>query len=149
MPASWKKSYDKPRQHVKKQRCHSANKGLYSQRYGFPVVMYRCECRAIKKVWVPKNLYFQTAVLERILESPLDSKEIKTVNLKGKHPWILIGMTDAEAEAPILWPLDMSSQLIGKDPDAGKDWRQKEKRVTEDETFGWHHWFSGHELGQT
>ena len=72
-------------------------------------------------------------VLEKTLESPLDSKEIKPVNPKGNQPWIFIGRTDAEAEAPVLWPPDVKSRLIGKDPDAGKDWRQKEKRAAEDE----------------
>jgi len=72
-------------------------------------------------------------VLEKTLESPLDSKEIKPVNLKGNQPWIFIGMTDTEGEAPILWPPDEKSQLIGKDPDAGKDWGQEEKRLIEDE----------------
>ena len=94
-----------------------------------------------------KNWWFQVVVLEKTLESPLSSKEIKPVNLKGNQRWIHIGRTDAEAEAPILWPPDANSQFIGKDHDAGKDWRQK--RVTEDEMVGWHHWFNGHELGQT
>jgi len=78
-------------------------------------------------------------VLEKTLESPLDCKEIKPVNLKGNQPWIFIGMTDTEAEAPILWAPDAKSQLIGRDPDAGKDWRKKEKGVAEDEMVGWHH----------
>ena len=97
---------------------------------------------------VPKNWCFWTVVLEKTLESPLDCKEIKPVNLKGSQPWILIGRTDVEAEASILGPPDAKSQLIGKDPDAGKDWRQKE-RATEDEMVGWHHQYNGHELGQT
>ena len=88
-------------------------------------------------------------MLEKNLESPLDSKEIKPVNIKGNQPWILFGRTDAETEALILWPSDANSWLIGKDPDAWKDWRQKEKRVTEDEIVGWHHRFNGHEFGQT
>jgi len=96
----------------------------------------------------PKNWYFWTMVLEKALESPLDIKEIKPVNLKGNQPWILIGTTDAEAEAPILWPPDVKSQLIGKDPDAGKDWRQKEKGPTEDKIVEWHHWLNGHEFEQ-
>ena len=87
-------------------------------------------------------------VLEETLESPLNSKEIKPVNPKGNQPWIFIGRTDVKAEAPILWPPDAKSQLIGKDPDVGKDWRQKEKRVTEDEMVGWHHQFDGHEFEQ-
>ena len=88
-------------------------------------------------------------VLEKTLESPLDSKEIKPVNPKGNQPWIFIGRTDAEAEAPILWSPDVKSQPIGKDPDAGKDWGQEEKGVIEDEMVGWHHWLSGHEFEQT
>ena len=87
-------------------------------------------------------------VLEETLESPLNSKEIKPVNPKGNQPWIFIGRTDVKAEAPILWPPDAKSQLIGKDPDVGKDWRQKEKSVTEDEMVGWHHQFDGHEFEQ-
>ena len=81
----------------------------------------------------PKNWCFWTVVLEKTFESPLDSKEIKSVNPKGNQPWIFIGRTDAEVEAPIFWPPDEKSQLIGKDPDAGKDWKQKEKGVAEDE----------------
>ena len=88
-------------------------------------------------------------VLEKPLESFLDSKEIKPVNPKGNQPWIFIGRTDAEAEAPIFWPPDEKSQLIGKDPDAGKDWRQEEKGTTEDEMVGWQHQLNGHEFEQT
>ena len=88
-------------------------------------------------------------MLEKTLESPLDCKEIKPVHPKGNQSWILIGRTDAEAEAPVIWPPDAKSCLIGKDPDAGKDWRQEEKGTTEDEMVGWHHRLSGHELGQT
>ena len=86
-----------------------------------------------KEGWAPKNWCFWTLVLEKTLESPLDCKETKPVNPKGNQPWIFIGRTDAEAEVPILWPRDAKSWLIGKDPDAGKDWRQKEKGVAEDE----------------
>ena len=88
-------------------------------------------------------------VLEKTLESPLDNKEIKLVHPKGNQPWIFIGRTDAEAEAPILWLPDAKSQLIGKDPDAGKDWGQEEKQATEDEMNGWHHWLNGHEFEGT
>ena len=87
-------------------------------------------------------------MLEKILGSPLDCREIKPVNPKGNQPWIVIGRTDAEAEAPILWPSDAKSQFTGKDPDAGKDWGQREKRATEDEMFGWHHQFNEHEFKQ-
>ena len=92
------------------------------------------------------HLCFWIVVLEKTLESPLDSKEIKPVNPKGNQPWIFIGRTDAEA--PILWPFDVKSQLIGKEPDDGKDWRQEEKRTTEDEMVGWHHQLNGHEFEQ-
>ena len=88
-------------------------------------------------------------VLKKALESPLDCKEIQPVNLKGNQSWIFIGRTDAEAETPILWPPDVKSWLIGKDPDAGQDWRQEEKGTTEDEVVGWHHWLNGHELEPT
>ena len=89
-------------------------------------------------------------MLEKTLESPLDNKEIKPVNAKGNQSWIFTGRTDAEAEAeaPILWPPDVKRWLIGKDPDAGKDWRQEEKGMTEDEMAGWHHRLSGHEFDQ-
>ena len=90
-----------------------------------------------KEGWAPKNWCFWTVVLEKTLESPLDSKEIKLVSPKGNQSWIFIGSTDAEAEVPILWPPDVKSQLIGKDLDVGKDWRQKKKRVTEDDMVGW------------
>ena len=102
-----------------------------------------------KKGWAPKNWCLWILVLEKTLESPLDSKEIKSVNPKGNKSWIFIGRTDAEAEAPIIWPPDAKSQLIGKDPDAGKDWRQEEKGKTEDEMVGWNHWLNEHEFEQT
>ena len=86
---------------------------------------------------------------KKTLESPLDIEEIKLVNPKWNQPWILVGRTDAEVEAPTLWSLDVKSCLIGKDPDAGKDWRQEEKGVTEDEMVRWHHWLNGHEFEQT
>ena len=84
----------------------------------------------------------------KTLESPLDCKEIQPVHPKGNQSWMFIGRTDAEAEAPILWPSDVKNWLIGKDPDAGKDWRQEEKETTEDEIVGWHHWLDGHEFEQ-
>ena len=118
-----------------KSRHHFASKGLYIYMV-FPVVMYRYESWATKKA-EPKNWGFRTVVLEKTLESPLDSK-IKPVNPKGSQPWIFIGRTDAEALV-ILWPADAKNQLTGKDPDAGKDWGQ-EKGTTEDEMVGWHHW---------
>ena len=85
-----------------------------------------------KESWVPKNLCFWTVVLEKTLESPLDCKKIQPVHPKGDQSWVFIGRTDAEAETPILWPPDAKNWLIGKDPDAGKDWGQEEKGMTED-----------------
>ena len=99
-----------------------------------------------KESWAPKNWCFQTVVLKNALESPLDSKKIKPVNPKGNQPWIFIGRTYAEAEAPILGPCDVKNWLLRKDPDAGKDWRQEERGMTEDEMVGWHHWLNGHEF---
>ena len=101
-----------------------------------------------KESWAPKNCCFWTVVLEKTLESPLDCKEIQPVDSKGNQSWIFIGRTDAEAEAPIFWPPDAKNWLLGKDPDAGKDWRQEEKGMTEDEMVGWHHWLDGHEFEQ-
>jgi len=97
--------------------------------------------------WAPKNWCFWTVVLEKTLESPLDCKEIQPVHPKGDQSWLFIGRTDVEAETPILWPPDAKSWLIGKDPDAGKDWGQEEKGMTEDKMVGWHHWLSGHGFG--
>ena len=102
-----------------------------------------------KESWVLKNWCFWTVVLEKTLESPLDSKEIKPGNPKGNQSWILIGKTDVEAEAPIFCPPDAKTQLIGKDPNAGEDWRQEEKWVREDEMDGWYHWLTGHSFEQT
>ena len=149
MLASWKKSYDKPRQCIKKQRHHFANKGPSSQIYGFSssrVWMWELD---YKESWVPKNWCFWIVVLEKTLESPLDSKEVKPVRPKGNQSWIFIGRTDTEAEAPILWLPDAKSRLIGKDPDAGKDWNQEAKGMTENEMVGWLHWLNGHEFEQT
>ena len=101
-----------------------------------------------KKGWVLKNWSFQTVVLERTLESSLDCKEIQPINPKGNPPWIFILRTGAEAEAPIVWPLDVKSWLIGRDPDAGKDWGQEERGTTEDEMVGWHHWLNRHEVSK-
>ena len=114
----------------------------------FPVVMYECESWTIKKGWTPKNWSFSTVVLEKTLERPLDNMEIKPVNPKGNQPLIFIGRTDPEAEASVLWPPDAKSWLFGEDPDAGKDWRQEEKRLTEGEIIGWDHQLNGHEFEQ-
>ena len=104
----------------------------------FPVVICGWELD-YKESWAPKNWCFWTVVLEKTLQSPLDSKEIQPVHPKGDQSWIFIGRTDAEAETPILWPPDGKNWLIWKDPDAGKDWRWEEKGMTEDEMVGWHH----------
>ena len=101
-----------------------------------------------KESWAPKNWCFWTVVLEKTLKSPLDYKEIKPVHPKVNQPWIFIGRTDAEAETPIHWPLDAKNWLNGKDPDAGKDWRQEEKGTTKDEMVGWHQQCHGHEFKQ-
>ena len=114
----------------------------------FPVVLYGCESWTIKKVEHWRTWCFGAVVLEKTLESPLDCK-IKPVNSKGNQPWTCIGRTDAEGEAPLLWPPDVKSWLIGKHPDAGKDWRQEEKGMTEDEMVGWHHRLNGHGFEQT
>ena len=114
----------------------------------FPVVHVWMSELDYKESWVLKSWCFWTVVLEKTLESPLDCTEIKPVNSKGDQSWIFIGRTDAEAEAPILWPPDVKSWLIGKDPDACKDWRQKEKWMTEDEMGGWHHRLNGNEFEQ-
>ena len=143
MLAPWKKSFDQAREHIEKQRHYFANKCLSSQSYGFSssqVLMWELD---YKQSWRLKNGCFWTVVLEKTLESPLNCKEIKSVNPKGNQSWIFIGRTDAEAETPILWPPDVKNWLIGKDPDAGKDWRQEEKGVTEDEMVGWHHRLDG------
>ena len=146
MLAPWEKSYDKPRQHIKKQRDYFANKSPYSQSYGFSSSHVRmCELDR-KEGWPSKNWCFQTVVLEKTLESPLDSKEIQPVSPKENQPWIFIGRTDAKVEAPRVWPPDVKSQLTGKDPDAGKDWGQMEKRAAENEMVGWHHRPNGHEF---
>ena len=110
----------------------------------FPVVMYGCESWNIKKA---ENWCFWTVVLEKTLETPLDRKEIQPVHPKGDQSRVFIGRTDVEAETPRLWPPDGKGWLIGKDPDAGKDWGQEEKGMMEDEMVGWHHWLSGHEFG--
>ena len=101
-----------------------------------------------KEDWMPKNWCFWVVLLEKIPESPLDSKEIQQVNSKGNQSWIFIGRADAEAETPILWPPDAKSQFIRKDIDAGKDWKQEEKGTTEDEIVGWHHRLDGREFEQ-
>ena len=144
MLTPWKKSYDQPRQHIKKQSITL----LTSQNYGFSsshVCIWELD---YKESWAQKNWCFWTVVLEKTLESPLDCKEIKPVSPKGNQSWIFIGRTDAEAETPILWPSDAKNWLIVKYSDAGQGWRQEEKGTTEDEMVGWHNGLNGHEFEQ-
>ena len=116
---------------------------------GKTIVLTRCESWNYKESWALKNWCFWTVVLEKTRESPLDCKEIQSVHPKGNQSCILFGRTDAEAETPTLQPSDVKSWLIGKDPDAGKDWRQEEKGTTEDKIVEWHHWLDGHRFGWT
>ena len=134
--APWKKSYDQPRQHMKKQRHYFVNEGPYSQSHGFSsshVWMWELDH---KQGWMLKNWCFWALVLEKSLESPFDCKEIKPINPKGNHSWLFIRRTDAKAKAPILWPPDSKSWLIRKDLYAGKDWKQEDKGMTEVEMVG-------------
>ena len=137
-------SNDKHRQHIKVQRHYFVDKGPSSQSYGFSSSR---ECWTIKKT-TSKNWCFWTSVLEKTLESPLDCKVVKPVNPKGNQSWIIIRRTDSEGETPILWLPDVKNWLFGKDPDAGKDWGQEEKGITEDKMVGWHHWLDGYEFEQ-
>ena len=143
-PTWWR--FHPPRQHIKKQRHNFADKGPSSQSYGFSSGQVWMCALDHKEGWALKNWCFWTVVLEKTLESPLDCKEIQPVNPKGNQSWIFIGRTDAEAETLILWPPDSRNWRTGKDPDSGKDWRQEEKRTTEDEMVGWHHRHDGHEF---
>ena len=140
----WKKSYDKPilksRDITLPTNFHLVKVMVFSSSH---VWIWDLDS---KESWVPKNWYFWTVVLEKTLESPLDCKEIQLVHPKGNQSWIFIGKTGAEAQTPILWPPDAKNWLIWKDPDAGKDWRREEKRMTEDEMVEWHHQLNGHEF---
>ena len=138
-----KKSHDKHRQHIKKQRHYFANKGLYRQSNGFSSTHVWTWKFDLKEGWAMKNWCFWTVVLEKTLQSSLDCKDIKPVSPKGNRSWIFMGRTDAEAL--ILCPPDANCWLIRKDPDAGKDWRQEEKGTPEDEMVEWHHQLNGHE----
>ena len=143
---TWLKRLSSSRQHIKKQRHNFANKGLDSQSCGFPsnhVWMWESD---YKESWALKNWCFWTIILEKTLKSPLDCKEIQPVHPKGNQSWIFFGKTDGEAETLILWPPNAKNWLIGKDLDAGKDWRREEKGTTEDEMAGWHHQFNGYEF---
>ena len=152
--APWKKSYDQPRQHIKKQRP----KKKKTQKHYFATKVHIVKGFSSSHVWVwgldhkegwaLKNWCFWTVVLEKTLQSPLDYKEIQPVCPKGNQSWIFIGRTDAEAETPILWPPDAKNWLLRKDLDAWKVSRQEEKGMTEGEMVGWHHWLNGHEFEQ-
>ena len=149
MLTPWKKNYDQSRQYIKKQRHYFVNKSLSSQGYGFSsshLWMWELDC---EESWAPKNWCFWTVMLEKTHESPLDCKEIQPVHPKGDQSWVFIGRTDAEAETPILWPPDGKSWLIGKDPEAGRDWGQEKTGPTEGEMAGWHHRLDGHRFGWT
>ena len=137
------------RQCIKKWRHHFPDKCLYSQSYSFSSTHVQMWQLDHKEGWVLKNWCIWTVVLEKTLESPLDCKVIQPVHPKGDQSWVFTGRTDAKAETPIHWPPDVKSQLIGKDPDAGKDWGQEEKKMTEDEMVGWHHQLNGHGFEQT
>ena len=142
---SLEENYDQPRQHIKKKRHYFTCKGLTNQSYGFSTShVWRWDLDH-KESWVPKNKCFWTVVLEKTLESPLDCKEIQPVHSEGDQPWDFFGRNDAKAETPILWPPHAKSWLIGKNSDAGRDWGQEDKGVTEDEMAGWHLWLDGHE----
>ena len=143
--APWKKSCDQSRQHIKKQRHYFASKCPSSQSYGFSSTHVWMWDLDHKESWALKNWCFWTVVLEKTLESPLNCM-IWPVHRTWNQSWILIGRADAEAETPILWPPDAKNWLIGKDPEARKDWRQEEKRMTEDEMVRWHYRLNGHEL---
>ena len=130
------------------QRYYFVDKGPSSQGYGFSCGhgrMWELDC---EEGWVPKNWCFWTVVLEKTLESPLDCKDIQPVHPEGNQSWVFIGRTDAEGDAPTLWPPDVKDWLARKDLDAGKDWRQEEKGMTENEMVGWHHWLNGREFEQ-
>ena len=131
---------------ILKSRNYFANKCPSSQGYGFSsshVWMWELD---YKESWAQKNWCIWTVLLEKTLESPLEYKEIQPVPPKGDQSWVFIGRTDAEAETSVLWQPHVKSWLIGKDRDAGKDWGQEEKRMTEDEMAGWHHQLDGHEF---
>ena len=132
---------------ILKSRNITVNKGPSSQGYGFSsghVWIWELD---YKEGWAQKNWWFWTVVLEKTLESPLDRKEIQPVHPKEDQSWVFIGRTDVDAETPILWPPDAKSWLTWKDPDAGKDRRQEEKGMTEDEMVGWYHQLNGYQFG--
>ena len=148
MLAPWKKSYDKPGQHMKKQRHYFANKVPSRQSYGFSSSHVWMWVLDQKECWALKNSCFWTVVLEKALKSPLDCKEIQQVHPKENQFWKFIGRTDAKSEAPLFWPPAGKNWLFGKDPDAGKDWREEETGITEDEMVGRHHRLDAQEFEQ-
>ena len=143
---TWKKSYDQLRQHIKKQRYYLATKVHLVKAMVLPVVMYRCESWTIKKAEHQRIVAFELWFWRRILIVPWTARRSNQSILMEISSWIFIGRTEAEAETPILWPSDLKNWFIWKDPDARKDWRQKERAMTEDEVVGWHHWLSGREF---
>ena len=146
MLALWKKSYDQPRLLIKKQRHFFAKKGTPSQSYGFSSSHVWMWDLNYKESWVLKNWCYWTVLLEKTLEGPLVCKEIQQVHPKGNQPWLFFGRTDAEVGVPILWPPDVKNWLTGKNPDAGKGWKQEEKGMIEDEMVEWYHRLDEHEF---
>ena len=147
MLTPWKESYDQSRQHIKKQRCYFATKVRLVKAMVFPVVIYGCESWTLKKAKCQRTDAFELWYWRRLLKIPWTSRRSNQLSPKGNQSWIFIGRTDAEAETPILWPPDSKNWLTGEDPDAGKDWRQEETGMTEDEMVGWYHRLNGHEFG--
>ena len=148
MLAPWKKSYDKPRQHIKKQRHYFANKGPSSQSYGFSVVMYGCESWTIEKVECWRIDAFELWCWKKTLESLWTARRSNQSILKEISPEYSLEGLMLKLKLRYFWPSDAKNWLIGKDPDAGKDWRQEEKGRTEDEMVGCYHWLDGHEFEQ-
>ena len=146
MLALWKKSYDQPRQHIKKLRHYFVNKGRSSQSYGFSSSLVWMWELDYKESWAPKNWSFWTVVLEKTLESPLDSMEIQPVHPKGDQSWMFTGRTDVEAETPILWPLMGRADSLEKTLMLGKI-EGRRRRGQQYEMVGWHNWLNGHGFG--
>ena len=152
MLTPWKESYHQPRQHIKKQRHYFADKVCLVKVMVFPVVMYGCESWTIKKAERRRIDAFEVWYFRRFLRDSHQIQmsvppEIQPVHPKGDQSWVFIEGSDVEAETPIIWPPHAKNWLIGKDPDAGKDWGQEEKWMTEDEMIGWHHPLNGQEFG--
>ena len=145
MLTPWKESYDQPRQHIKSRDITLPTKVHLVKAMVFPVVMYGCESWTIKKAECRRIDAFELWCWRRFLRVP-GTAEIQPVHPKGDQSWIFIGRTDAEAEILILWTSDAKNWLIGKDPDAGKDWRQEEKGKTENEMVGWQHWLDSMDM---